>query len=79
MDGIKCKILQNISNFNKNFENNQPRYTFRLDLDRKWEDIYSGFHPTTRKILNKNNPFSLDVYKGSLDDLKDFYKISIFF
>lgn len=59
--------------FNKNFENNQPRYTFRLDLDRKWEDIYGGFHPTTRKILNKNNPFSLNVYKGNLKDLKDFY------
>ena len=59
--------------FNKNFENNQPRYTFRLNLNRQWDDIYSGFHPTTRKILNKNNPFSLQIYKGTQDDLKAFY------
>ena len=59
--------------FNKNFENNQPRYTFRLDLDRDWDEIYSKFHPTTRKILNKNNPFSLNIYKGNLNDLKEFY------
>lgn len=59
--------------FNKNFENNQPRYTFRLDLNKAWDDIYGGFHPTTRKILNKNNPFSLEIYKGSQKDLRDFY------
>lgn len=59
--------------FNKNFENNQPRYTFRLDLDKDWESIYGEFHSTTRKILNKKNPFSLNIYKGSEDDLEDFY------
>lgn len=59
--------------FNKNFENNQPRYTFRLSLDTDWNTIYSNFHPTTRKILNKNNPFSLNVYKGTQNDLNAFY------
>ena len=59
--------------FNKNFENNQPRYTFRLSLDKEWETIYANFHPTTRKILNKKNPFSLIMYKGTQSDLNPFY------
>ena len=53
----KCNEVYEFSDLKpetqKNFENNQPRYTFRLNLDRSWEDIYGGFHPTTRKILNK--------------------------
>lgn len=59
--------------FNLNFENNQPRFTFRLALDKTWEEIYANFHPTTRKILNKGNPFHLPIYKGTEKDLDDFY------
>lgn len=59
--------------FNKNFENSQPRYTFRLNLNDSWDNIYGNFHPTTRKILNKNNPFSLEIYKGTQNDLNEFY------
>ncbi len=59
--------------FYKEFLGSQPRYTFRLKLDSDMEKVYSGFHATTRKILNKNNPFELEIYKGSSDDVKNFY------
>ena len=59
--------------FNKNFENNQPRYTFRLNIDKKIEDVYKNFHPTTRKILNKGNQYDLNMYKGNISDIDDFY------
>ena len=26
--------------FNKNFENNQPRYTFRLNINKSIEEVY---------------------------------------
>ena len=39
--------------FNKDFVNEQPRFTFRLNLDDDFENIYKRMHPTTRKILNK--------------------------
>lgn len=52
----------------------QPRYTFRLNLDRPWDEIYSGMHPTTRKILNKDNQYNLDMYLGDINDINNFYE-----
>ena len=63
--------------FVKSFVGNhgeQPRYTFRLDLDRSWDDIYNGMHPTTRKILNKGNQYNLDMYVGNINDIDKFYE-----
>ena len=50
--------------FNKNFEMNQPRYTFRLSLEPTIEEITKNFHPTTRKIINKGNPYNLKLIKN---------------
>lgn len=60
--------------FNKNFEHREPRYTFRLDLDKEtFDDIYKNMHPTTRKILNKGNQYELNVFKGTEENIDDFY------
>lgn len=60
--------------FNKVFTNEQPRFTFRLDLNRSWDEIYRGMHPTTRKILNKGNLYELDLYQGDRLDIPLFYE-----
>lgn len=60
--------------FNKNFEHREPRYTFRLNLEKdSFDDIYKGMHPTTRKILNKGNQYELEVFKGDESNIDDFY------
>lgn len=59
--------------FNLGFENEQPRFTFRIDMDKSWDEVYSAMHPTTKKILNKGNQYNLNVYKGNKDDMDDFY------
>ena len=59
--------------YNLGFEGEQPRFTFRIDLDKPFEKVYSNMHPTTRKILNKGNQYDLDVYKGNIKDMNDFY------
>lgn len=59
--------------YNLGFENEQPRFTFRIDMDKSWDEVYSAMHPTTKKILNKGNQYNLDVYKGNKDDMNDFY------
>ncbi len=61
--------------FNKGFEHNQPRYTFRLNMDKPFEEIKANFHPTTRKILNKNNPYNLEIKYGTGKDIKNFWKL----
>ncbi len=65
------------SGFNKNFENDQPRYTFRLDISKGIEEIRKNMHPTTRKIINRGNIYHLDIYKGTKEDIKDFYDTMI--
>ncbi len=69
LEGLKYKHL----GYNLGFENEQPRFTFRIDLDKTWDEVYQSMHPTTRKILNKGNQYNLDVYIGDEDDIDDFY------
>lgn len=63
--------------FYKDFSGEQPRYTFRLDLNKEWNLVYGGMHPTTRKILNKGNQYNLNLYKGDINDIEDFYQTMI--
>ncbi len=60
--------------FNKAFEHNQPRYTFRLDLTQGIDSIKNNFHSTTKKVINKGNPYELEVYKNDEKYVDDFYK-----
>lgn len=59
--------------FNKNFENSEPRYTFRLDLTKSLEEIEMNFHPTTRKIIHRGNPFQFQCFKNDDAKIEDFY------
>lgn len=59
--------------YNLGFENEQPRFTFRIDMNKSWDEVYSAMHPTTKKILNKGNQYNLNIYKGNKDDIDDFY------
>lgn len=63
--------------FNKNFENNQPRYTFRLNLEPSIEEITKNFHPTTRKIINKGNPYNLKLIKNDPKTIDAFFETMI--
>lgn len=60
--------------FNVDFVNEQPRFTFRLNIDKDFEMIYSNIHPTTRKILNKGNQYNLNLYIGDDKDIPKFYE-----
>lgn len=60
--------------FNKNFTGEQPRFTFRLNLEDDMENIYRNMHPTTRKILNKGNQYHLNLYIGNKNDIPLFYE-----
>ena len=59
--------------YNLGFENEQPRFTFRINMDKSWDEVYAAMHPTTKKILNKGNQYNLNVYIGNKNDMNDFY------
>ena len=63
--------------FNLGFEHEEPRFTFRVNIDKPIEEVYSTFHATTRKVLNKGNQYNLKIYKGNKNDLNDFYETMI--
>ena len=75
------KYLQKIGyrhlGFNKNFENNQPRYTFRLSLKPTIEEITKNFHPTTKKIINKGNPYNLKLIKNDHETINEFFETMV--
>ena len=60
--------------YNLGFENFEPRFTFRINIDKPMEEVYGTFHATTRKVLNKGNQYNLKIYKGTSDDIPDFYE-----
>lgn len=63
--------------FNKEFVNEQPRFTFRLNLNQDFKNIEKGMHPTTRKIYHKKNPLNLNIYIGNEEDIDLFYETMI--
>ncbi len=85
IDGVDNTELMNYLNklgykhlgFNLGFEHEEPRFTFRINIDKPMEEVYSSFHATTRKVLNKGNQYNLKIYKGNSSDLKDFYETMI--
>lgn len=63
--------------FNKAFEHNQPRYTFRLELKDNIKKVEDGFHKTTKKVTSKGNIYDLEIHKNEDETIKDFYKTMI--
>lgn len=73
------KIFDHLTNlgfkhlgFTKNFETMQPRYTFRIDLDKNMEELKKCFSKTTIQRINKGESLGTKVRLGSIDDIETF-------
>lgn len=74
--------LQSMGGKHKGFtirfaDSSNPRFTFRLNLDDSHEDIFNHFHPTTKNILKRNNPYGLNIYKGDIMYVAKFYETMV--
>lgn len=63
--------------FTKNFETMQPRYSFRINMDKSWTEIENNFSKTTKQRIKKAESFFVDVKIGSKEDINDFYNLMI--
>ena len=63
--------------FTKNFETMQPRYTFRIMMDKQWEEIENNFSKTTKQRIKKANDLMVDVKIGNEEDIETFYNLMI--
>ena len=61
--------------FTQNFETMQPRYTFRIDLNKSMEEIESHFSKTTKQRIAKSLKLKTKVEIGTEKDLTTFYHL----
>ncbi len=75
------KILKQLGykhlGFTKNFETMQPRYTFRINMDKPWEEIEKNFSKTTKQRIKKAEDFEVEVKIGTEKDISTFYHLMI--
>ncbi len=63
--------------FTKNFETMQPRYSFRINMVRPWEEIEDNFSKTTKQRIKKANDLDVNVRIGNESDINSFYNLMI--
>ena len=61
--------------FTKNFETMQPRYTFRINLDRPMEEIENNFSKTVKQRIKKGTSLGTNVRIGTINDIEEFSKL----
>lgn len=59
--------------FYKLYEGNQPRYTFRIDLKKPWEEIEAKFNKSFMKSVKRSYSYNLVVDNDIKTD--DFYRL----
>lgn len=59
--------------FVKNFENNQPRYTFKIDLEQDLETLEKNIHKSVTKKIKKTYEYEM-IFRES-NDVKTFHKL----
>lgn len=63
--------------FTKNFETMQPRYTFRINLEKSQEEIDSHFSKTTKQRIQKAIRLGTKVRIGTKEDIDIFYNLML--
>lgn len=58
------------------FENEQPRFTFRIDVSGSMDDIRSRYSKTTLHEIRKSQENSVEAYKGGREDIEDFVRLT---
>lgn len=61
--------------FTKNFETMQPRYTFRIDMNKSLEEIKNNFSKTTKQRIKKAESLNTKVRIGTEKDISTFYNL----
>lgn len=72
-EDLKLKHL----GFTKNFETEQPRFTYRIDLELPEEDIYSRFNKKTQQALKKTQEIKPLYTKNGVKAIDDFYSLML--
>ena len=58
------------------FENEQPRFTFRIDISGDMDEIHSRYSKTTLHEIRKSHESHVEAYMGTADDIPDFVRLT---
>ncbi|MBQ6389162.1 MAG: peptidoglycan bridge formation glycyltransferase FemA/FemB family protein [Mogibacterium sp.] len=58
------------------FENEQPRFTFRIDISGTMDEIRSRYSKTTLHEIRKSAESSVEVYRGTREDIPEFERLT---
>jgi len=70
-----CDLGFKHQGFTKNFETMQPRYSFRINLDKEMNEITGNFSKTTLQRIKKAESLNCHVRLGDKDDIEEFNKL----
>ncbi|MBE6041839.1 MAG: aminoacyltransferase [Clostridiales bacterium] len=57
------------------FENEQPRFTFRIPLDGSIEEIEGRYSRTTKTRIRQSHEAGVEVFKGGSKDIPEFVRL----
>lgn len=60
---------------NYGFENEQPRFTFRIPLDGSIDEIEGRYSRTTKTRIRQSHEAGVTVTEGSLEDIPEFVRL----
>ncbi len=60
---------------NYGFENEQPRFTFRIPLDGSMDEIESRYSRTTRTRIRQSHEAGVKVTEGGSEDISEFVRL----
>lgn len=58
------------------FENEQPRFTFRIDITGSMDEIRSRYSKTTLHEIRKSRESHVEAYKGTSEDIPEFIRLT---
>lgn len=57
------------------FEGEQPRFTFRVDLNKSMDEVRAGYSKSVRRFIKQVDKYGIEVCVGEKKDLKDFVRL----
>lgn len=57
------------------FENMQPRFTFRVDLDKSIDEVRSNYSKSVKRFIKQADKYGVTVKAGNRKDIKEFVRL----
>ena len=57
------------------FEGAQPRFTFRVDLNKRMDEVRAGYSKSVKRFIKQADKYGIEVSVGEKEDIKEFVRL----